>query len=335
MDLTRWAFARPHVLLIEGPGGTAARLAVERTTRRRGWPLVDAPADADLLVTVGRGLDVFADRVWGQLSGPRGRVDLVAAEDAAAALDQARGRLSDLSLHRDDAAARGLPPLADADGEMPAGLPMADREPDRDGLRLDVLHVPWGPALPWWPAGLIVHSHLHGDVLAEVEISWLSGATPAAEFWAATAGSVRPARAGAAARLDALTRLLAAAGWDAERLRAQRLRDQLLTAEPTAWTRSQLHRLHRRVGRSSALARMTSGLSVGGTDVTTRYRQWLAEAVEAVQTGIAPAPAAPPADVDGLLAEALSGVDLGAARLLVAGLDPELSGARLLGADHA
>jgi hypothetical protein len=43
------------------------------------------------------------------------------------------------------------------------GLPMAHEGDDRDGLRLDRLHVPLGPVLPDWPAGLVVRLTLQGD----------------------------------------------------------------------------------------------------------------------------------------------------------------------------
>lgn len=62
--------------------------------------------------------------------------------------------------------------------EMPGGLPMADRGEDRDGLMLDQLHVPLGPLLPDWPAGLVVHTTLQGDVVqaARIEILRADGA---------------------------------------------------------------------------------------------------------------------------------------------------------------
>lgn len=334
MDLSRFAFARPHVLLIEAPGGTGARLALERVLRERGCPLADSPADADILAVAGGPLEQFADRVWKQLPGPRARFDLTDPEYAAAELDGAAGRLRELSRQRADAASRRPPLLSesDMDMDMPAGLQMADREPDRDGLQLDVLHLPWGPALPWWPAGLVVHSRMQGDVLADAQVSRIGGETPAAGFWLAAADSVGPARAGAAARLDSLTRLLAVAGWEAERLRAQRIRDDLLSAEPPAQTHQALRRLHRRVGRSSTLARMCAGVAGnGGVDVTARYRQWLTDAVAAVDTGADPPAAAPAEDISGLLTELLTGTELSAARLLVASLDPWLSGALVSG----
>ncbi|MDQ3455631.1 MAG: hypothetical protein M3513_09285, partial [Actinomycetota bacterium] len=95
MDLSRFAFARPHVLLVESPGGTASRLALERVLRERGWPLTDSPADADILAVAGTGLRPYADRVWAQLPGPRARVDLAHPEHAGGALDGAQRALFD------------------------------------------------------------------------------------------------------------------------------------------------------------------------------------------------------------------------------------------------
>lgn len=328
MELSRFTYARPHVLLIEAPDGTGARLALELVLRERGWPLVDSPADADILAVAGGRLEPFADQLWEQLPGPRARFALTEPEHTAAALDQASERLRDLPAQRQDTASRRSPRLGGSDGEMPAGLEMADRAPDRDGLQLDVLHVPWGPALPWWPAGLIVRSHMQGDVLADIEVSRVGGKRPAAAFWLAAADLFGPAQAGAAARVDSLTRLLAVAGWEAERLHAQRIRDDLLSAEPHPRMHQALRRLHRRVGRSSTLARMTSGLGLaGGVDVTARYRQWLTDAVVGLERGVDPPAAAPADDVSDLLAELLADAELSAARLVVASLDPWLSGA--------
>ena len=52
--LHRVGFARPHVFLLALPGGTAVRLAGERHAHRRGWPLAESPADADVLVVCGQ-----------------------------------------------------------------------------------------------------------------------------------------------------------------------------------------------------------------------------------------------------------------------------------------
>ncbi len=51
-----------------------------------------------------------------------------------------------------------------------AGLPLAERAPDRDGLTLDVLHTPLGPLLAAWPAGLKLTLTLQGDVAQSAEV---------------------------------------------------------------------------------------------------------------------------------------------------------------------
>ncbi|WP_202980379.1 hypothetical protein [Serinicoccus marinus] len=52
------------------------------------------------------------------------------------------------------------------DMEMsPDGIPLAEGGEDRDGLEMDVLAVRLGPVLPHWPAGLVLHCSLQGDVL--------------------------------------------------------------------------------------------------------------------------------------------------------------------------
>src|SRR5258708_27816729 len=67
---------------------------------------------------------------------------------------------------------------------MPAGLRMAGRGADRDGLKLDQLHVPLGPVLPDWPAGLVVHVTLQGDVVQLAEAHALVP-RPAGPSWSA------------------------------------------------------------------------------------------------------------------------------------------------------
>ncbi|MFZ5850070.1 MAG: hypothetical protein ACOYY2_01560, partial [Actinomycetota bacterium] len=90
------AAARPHLLLLTVPAATAARVAVERAARLRGWPLAATPADADVLVTVGPlGTDssAVADRLSAAMPLPRIRVAVRDAAEAAAVLDQVPGRL--------------------------------------------------------------------------------------------------------------------------------------------------------------------------------------------------------------------------------------------------
>ncbi|MET9390350.1 hypothetical protein ABZY20_08035 [Streptomyces sp. NPDC006624] len=191
--------------------------------------------------------------------------------------------------------------------EMPAGLPMAERGPDRDGLALDRLHVPLGPLLTDWPAGLTVRLTLQGDVVQEATVddpvTPAPGAAPPAPFWTrpwqrAAAGEPvsagEAARRRAAAHLDSLGRLLAVAGWPAQAVTARRLRDDLLDGAAGEELSRRLRRFTRRVGRSRTLHWLTHGIGplstadagaagVGGPaaradgDVPARYRQWLAE----------------------------------------------------------
>ncbi|KOT31546.1 hypothetical protein ADK41_30825 [Streptomyces caelestis] len=190
--------------------------------------------------------------------------------------------------------------------EMPGGLPMAEQGEDRDGLTLDRLHVPLGPLLTDWPAGLTVRLMLQGDVVQQADVDdpapRTSGEVMEA-FWVqpwvrASAGEPVPVgeavRRRAAARLDSLGRLLAVAGWPAEAVSARRLRDDLLTGAPRSALAPRFERFDRRVGRSRTLAWLTRGIGVvtardaheagvsGPTaradgDVTDRYRQWLTE----------------------------------------------------------
>lgn len=252
--------------------------------------------------------------------------------------------------------------------EMPGGLPMAGQGADRDGLTLDQLHLPLGPFLADWPAGLTVRLVLQGDVVQRVDVD--EPARPfddaAAEaFWVqpwlrAASGEPVPVgeavRRRAAAHLDSLGRLLAVAGWPAEAVRAWRLRDDLLSGAPRAAVAPRLERFTRRVGRSRTLAWLTRGIGVvtaqkareagvggpaarAGGDVTSRYRQWLADirhdlprledpapldvAVEDSPRGPWSAEHPPSAALIALLPRLLEGAELAAARLVVASLDPD------------
>ncbi len=73
----------------------------------------------------------------------------------------------------------GMPPVG-----LSAGLPMARRGADRDGLKLDRLHVPLGPFLPDWPAGLVVRVTMQGDVVQQAEVTALGAARGGGSFWA-------------------------------------------------------------------------------------------------------------------------------------------------------
>jgi hypothetical protein len=203
---------------------------------------------------------------------------------------------------------------------MPAGLPMAEQGPDRDGLSLDRLHIPLGPLLADWPTGLTVRLTLQGDVVqqAEVDTAVLRHDAPGGDvrphdaprmsFWtepwdrAAAGGQVaagEAVRRRTAAHLDSLGRLLAVAGWPAAAVGARRLRDDLLAGAAPHKVRPRAARLARRVGRSRTLFWLTRGIGpltageaaaagFGGPaarsdgDVPARYRQWLAAVVDGV-----------------------------------------------------
>nr|WP_233221621.1 hypothetical protein [Streptomyces carminius] len=237
---------------------------------------------------------------------------------------------------------------------MPGGLMTADRAEDRDGLKLDVLHVPLGPVLPGWPAGLVVDTVLQGDVVQRAEGRVLPAAGPyRSPFWpAGEAHSTAPGARTAACHLDSLGRLLALAGRDSAAAGARRLRDRLLGGEPVERVRADFGPWRRRVEHSRTLRWATGGigvltpadavrLGVSGPaararpphDATARWLRWLAETDELLAGGEVPdgGPRGRPAPEGsppsrGLLdavVELMPGLELSAARLLVASLDPD------------
>lgn len=278
-QLRRAGFARPRVFLLTWPGARGTRLSVELQCRRTGWPLVDTPADADLLIIAtpdgsrSSARRALEERIWSAMPEPRHRVLVSRGVDIAAALAAGHQRLLQpgglLDRSRDDsgpsagseqangaghappqqqhgthgdhggdAAAHGtaLMRLGSANGHhmapdggpedggmqdmlMPAGLPLASEADDRDGLRLDVVHVSLGPALRLWPEGLQVELALQGDVAASVS----------ARVWAGE-GDADPVSPRVAA-LDAVARLLVLAGADRAGELAAQFRDQLFTGE--------------------------------------------------------------------------------------------------------
>ncbi|GCB43842.1 hypothetical protein [Streptomyces sp. NL15-2K] len=146
---------------------------------------------------------------------------------------------------------------------------MAERADDRDGLRLDRLHVPLGPALVDWPAGLVLRLALQGDVVQQVGVESALPASPHPPFWdepwlRAVAGERVPrgdaARRLCAAHLDSLGRFFAVAGWAAMAARARRVRDSALAGADAAELSALVRPLIRRAERSRALRWMTAGL---------------------------------------------------------------------------
>lgn len=398
MDLrarvVRVALARPAVMVVAGPGATRERLAVEAELARRGWPHAASPAAADLVVFTGVPVPVrdddWAERVWGGVPAPRARVTVTEAEHASHALDHGRSMLlsparpavhvphaahghdgHDGTDHRDHGD-MGHDHSGMNHGDMGheamdhghhmgvvAGLPMAERGDDRDGLRLDRLHVPLGPGLADWPAGLVLRLVLQGDVVQRAEVETTAvPAPPRPAFWdepwlRALAGEPvtvgEAARRRCAAHLDSLGRLLRVAGWDDAAARARAARDLALGGAAGDELGPRVGRLVRRVRGSWTLRWLLTGVGparadgpVGG-DAYSRVAAWL-DAIEhalgeltdgaplangrplmgpwgPVGTGTPPSRALLDA-LPGLLA----GTEFACARLVVASLDPDLDG---------
>ncbi|WP_157570132.1 hypothetical protein [Microtetraspora malaysiensis] len=393
--LLRYAAGRPRPLVVTAPHATGVRLLAEAEIGRRGWRPAEAPAGASLLVVCGIPEDALARAVrtvWHQIAAPKAFVPLSpdrTAEAVAAELDAAVSRLADARAQREEAVRvpYGEPRGRDGGGRggaehhgdeghgghehdmgRPGGVRMAERGPDRDGLALDRLHVPLGPVLPYWPAGLVVETTLQGDVIQEAEVRIAGGAAGAhgaragaTRFWdepwlAARAGW--PVTRGAAARrtagaqLDSLARLLATAGWAGAAAEARRLRDRVLGEGPREEVVRRYDRFARRVGRSRLLRWMLHDLGAidapGGTDVPgwargdvldrTRHRLAGTAAALAVLDDRSPLDdeEGPRGPVGGHPSEALlavlpgllTGAELAAARLIVASLDPDLDQVR-------
>lgn len=200
---------------------------------------------------------------------------------------------------------------------MPGGIPMADRADDRDGLKLDQLHVSLGPALPLWPAGLIVHTRLQGDVIQHATVEVL--ASGHGSFWTS-----HPA----ARHLDSSARLLDLAGWTDAAAVARRLRDDALDGIPVP----AVQKWARRVRRSRTLRWLLAGIGNApdapaplAGDALTRLYRWLDMAEGLVG-------AAETQWVVDALPNLLAGTELATARLIVASLDPDLD--VLAGARH-
>ncbi|GAA2840207.1 hypothetical protein [Nonomuraea rubra] len=380
MGLTSWllrtAALDPRPLVVSVPFATSTRVRAEAQLARRGWRVAYAPAHAGMLVvcgTPGRELSQAVRRTWAQLTSPRVLVELPPDADAAHvahALDDGAGRLADVRGQMRDAQEK---PEADdhdhapqagmdrggqgheaaaghAHGHhmgVPGGLAMADRGDDRDGLKLDQLHVPLGPILNDWPCGLVVETVLQGDVVQQAEITTVSGLPdgPPRPYWDEPwleAARGRPVTRGeaerrrAAAHLDSLGRLLDVAGWSPQATHARRLRDRTLAGEPEFALRRPFDRFARRVRGSRTLRWMLRDVPCGGGDVWGRASDWLARTENALVSlddgefldndeGPRGALSARPvarklAELPGLLA----GAELATARLIVAGIDPDV-----------
>ncbi|MFC9246068.1 hypothetical protein ACFT7S_19290 [Streptomyces sp. NPDC057136] len=286
-------------------GATRERLAVEAELARRGWPWVPGPASADLVVFAGTPVPVrgddWAERVWLGVPAPKARVAVTDARHAAHDLDHGHAALlkpatdqrahetgnveagrdydrgaHEPGTHGHDEGHEDRSTHGGMDGHHAhhmgavAGLPMAERADDRDGLRLDRLHVPLGPALPNWPAGLMLRVELQGDVVQRAEIEPVSAPSSSQPvFWSepwlrAMAGEPvtvgEAARRRCAAHLDSVGRFLGVAGWGATTAKARHIRDRALDDAPTTELRPTVRSLVRCVRRSWTLRWLTAGV---------------------------------------------------------------------------
>lgn len=346
--LTRAASSRAHVLVAEVPGAFRERVAVERALDRMGWCMAESVADADVLAVVGEPGEAFADvveHVWSQISEPRVRIQVRAQTEAQVLLSEAReqlrggaGRLTGPDVRR------GFTPSAEAmaqehggdgggggedhdhDGEggdgghdhsamMPDGIPLAEGAEDRDGLEMDEVHLPLGPVLAHWPAGVVLRVTLHGDVVVDAEIEQLA---------TSRAGQHDDAITRAARLLDAAGSVLALAGLPAESARARRLRDGCLDGELDGGL--EVARLGDRVGRLRVLRWVLGGLAVegshGGSEQLHDRLRGLFERARAALDGDAPPPVSQAAEALSML---VRGMELAGVRLWVAALMPDLA----------
>ncbi|MEI4272189.1 hypothetical protein TEK04_10680 [Klenkia sp. LSe6-5] len=371
--LTRLAARRLHVLLVEARGATAVRWAAEAELDRRGWVVAASAADADVVLvcgTPGPALAALADAVLDLLPRPADRAAAATPEEVGTALDGALARWATGGLPRAGRAAGAEDGDGDGDGGSgdggsddggsddddgddgggmdmsgPGGVPLAGGAEDRDGLEMDVLHVPLGPVLPAWPAGLVLTGTLAGDVVTGAGVDVLPAAGPAPGAVPA-AVPVRPP--GGALRADLVARVLTLAGRADLAGRARTARGLLLAGDPSAAQR-QWVRVGRAVGRSRGLRwslrdvgaldgvllaehRVPAGLA---GDVADRLAAALADPLshpldaEPLDAGSAgwpgPAPAGWRARLLGLLPGLVTGAELAGVRLVLASLPADLT----------
>ena len=186
----------------------------------------------------------------------------------------------------------------------PGGIPLASGDDDRDGLEMDLLNVPFGPALPYWPAGLVMWTVLHGDVIAKARVQLLgAGANPQGVGVPAESSSDGKARRRAIQLLDDACTLLSLAGWPSGASAAVRARNELLQGGALAESTITLVRLRRRVARSLLLRWSLSGIRIPTVrpstvhthdargpdvgDIRHRLIEWLTEAEGISRSGVA------------------------------------------------
>ncbi|WP_424348558.1 hypothetical protein, partial [Kocuria sp. CH-021] len=222
----------------------------------------------------------------------------------------------------------------------PGGIPLAEGGEDRDGLEMDVLRLPLGPVLPFWPAGLVLRCTLQGDVVVEAETSVVDGRNDTQDDGeddgAAAAGPHPGPAPPAVVACDQVMALLALAGAEDAAACARRTRDALLQSDRGA-ARDAAERLHRTVRRSRLLRWSLRGvLPLGPPDLEHHElpRHCLGDAhdrllsrverIRAEAGGAEPAAVAQPVRMDdgavpwAVLPDLVTGLELASVRLAVA-----------------
>ena len=207
----------------------------------------------------------------------------------------------------------------------PGGIALAGGGEDRDGLEMDVLHLPLGPVLPFWPAGLVLHCSLQGDVVVDAEASVVDGAG---------AGGPGPGPAPAAVVwCDQVMALLALAGVEDAAACARRARDALLCGDEDA-ARDAVERLDRTVRRSWLLRSSLRGVLLLDRAGLERHglpghcrgdaHDRLLSRVERIRAeagGTEPTPAEDGGVPWAVVPDLVTGLELASVRLAVASLD--------------
>lgn len=333
-----------HVLVVEVPGSWPLRALMERAVLERGWRLAAAAADADVLAVCGHPGPQCAEAVetvWDQLPGPRVRIEVETEAETISALDRAARELSDTPTHQQDARQRSVSPVVttahaqmdmsmdmpmdmdmDMDMEMaPEGIPLAAGGDDRDGLEMDVLHLRLGPLLRYWPAGLVLRCTLHGDVISGAQTEVIDVVTQAASPVLRSAWLC-----------DNITTVVALTGWEDAAAQARRVRDSLVTGQDLDRAAAALDSLARRIRRSRLLRWSLRDIGVLTVDEARQLHLSSDQAGDAwdrllimlehaggepsAGKGVSAVPVNAVAAVPGLV----EGLDLAAARLIVASL---------------
>lgn len=217
----------------------------------------------------------------------------------------------------------------DMDMDMaPDGIALAESGPDTDGLDLDVLHVPLGPVLAHWPAGLVLECTLQGDLIVEADARWLDSTSARVEFDDVddvddVDDESSDPRWTAAQYCDDTARLLSVAEWNGAADAARQIRDGLLDAAPVDRCVRELDALAVRVARNRIFGWCFRGITVPGPggenqELSTLPARWLSAAAAGLdgRDALTSTPRLAAGDVG----ELVTGLDLASARMVVAGL---------------